>query len=130
MKKEAQDQDCLRMKSSFVVPEGYLEGLTSQIMSRLPEKSLSAPPRVTMMEYLRPWLYLTAVFAGLGLFINLLVGRNDLGKNVAADSLFVQTTVPAETHSVMWTDDDAEYLEYLETQYVGYILAEEMSNYE
>ncbi|MDR2809832.1 MAG: hypothetical protein LBB84_04650 [Tannerellaceae bacterium] len=130
MKKEVQDLDRLRMKNPFVVPEGYMEGLTSQVMSRLPEKSLSEPKRVTMIDFLRPWLYLAAVFAGLGLFVNLLVGKSGSEKNVTADSLFVQTSIPAETLSAMQTEEDAEYLEYLEVQYVGYILAEEMGNYE
>ncbi|MDR2388856.1 MAG: hypothetical protein LBD89_03600 [Tannerellaceae bacterium] len=127
MEKEAQDLDHLRMESPFVVPEGYMEGLTSRIMRQLPEKSLLEPERVTMMDFLRPWLYLAAVFAGLGLFINLLVGKSGPGENTTADSLFVQTVIPAET---LQTEEDAEYLEYLEIQYVGYILAEEMGDYE
>jgi hypothetical protein len=130
MKKEAQDLDRLRKESPFVVPEGYMKGLTYRIMSRLPEKSLSEPGKVTMMDFLRPWLYLAAVFAGLGLFVNLLVGRSNSEKNVASDSLFVQTAIPTETLSAIQTEEDAEYLEYLEVQYVGYILAEEMGNYE
>jgi hypothetical protein len=130
MKKETQNTDRLRIENPFIVPTGYMEGLTSQIMSRLPEKSLKEPKKVTTMEYLRPWLYLAAVFVGMGLFVDLLISRGDSGKDIVADSLFVQTTIPEETLSAMQTEEDAEYLEYIETQYVDYILAEEMSIYE
>ncbi|MDR1939002.1 MAG: hypothetical protein LBQ73_10980 [Tannerellaceae bacterium] len=129
MKKETQGLDHLKGANPFVVPEGYMEGLTSRVMSRLPDKPLSEPQKVTMMDHLRPWLYLAAVFAGLGLFVNLLVGRSGSGENAATDSLLVQTTISEAIPSIQ-AEEDEEYLEYLETQYVGYILAEEMGNYE
>ncbi|MDR1918172.1 MAG: hypothetical protein LBQ65_00820 [Tannerellaceae bacterium] len=130
MEEETQDLDRLRGANPFIVPEGYMEGLSSRIMSRLPDKPFSEPVRVTLMDRLRPWLYLAAVFAGLGLFVNLLVGKKDAGQSIAADSLLVQTTISEGMTFSMQTEEEAEYLEYLETHYVGYILAEEMGNYE
>ncbi|MDR1556746.1 MAG: hypothetical protein LBS88_06910 [Tannerellaceae bacterium] len=135
MKEETQKLEHLKEDNPFLLPEGYMEGLTSRIMSHLPDQAYTtdAPEKVTMMDHIRPWLYLAAVFAGLGLFINLLVDGGKAEGNAAEDSLWVQTTIPPEAFSAIqevWEKEDAEYLEYIETQYVSYILAEEIDNYE
>ena len=39
MKTERNNLDHFKGKNPFTVPEGYMEGLTANIMSRLPEKS-------------------------------------------------------------------------------------------
>lgn len=123
--------DHLKGKNPFKVPEGYMEGLTSQIMSQLPEKPVQTAKTVTMMERVRPWLYMAAVFAGLLLFFRAIVavtGSGDMGTN---DSLLVHTDIPADNRNTLFQDDvydeNEEYLEYIENQYASYILAEEMA---
>ena len=68
MKTEQNNLDRLKGKNPFTVPEGYMEGLTANIMSQLPERELKRGEKVSLMDRVRPWLYMAAVFAGLGLF--------------------------------------------------------------
>jgi hypothetical protein len=127
MKGETQKLDRMKGSNPFRVPEDYMEDLTSLIMSRLPkEQPYVKLKRITMMDHIRPWLYLAAVFAGLGLFINLLVRKGDSGNNMVVDSLLVQTTISQEVFYGIQEEEDADYLEFIESQYVGYILAEEI----
>lgn len=71
MKKEENNLDRLKGTNPFTVPEGYMEGLTERIMSQLPEKQEERAKRISLMDRVRPWLYMAAVFAGLGLFSRL-----------------------------------------------------------
>jgi hypothetical protein len=130
MKEETQKLEQLKEEKPFLLPEGYMEGLTSHIMSHLPEQAYTEPEKVTMMDHIRPWLYLVAIFAGVGLFVNLLVGKGETSGNATRDSLWIQTSIPLEAFSAIQEKEDSEYLEYIETQYVSYILAEEIDNYE
>ena len=75
MKTEQNNLDRLKGKNPFTVPEGYMEGLTANIMSQLPEREPEEEvKKVSLMDRVRPWLYMAAVFAGLGLFFKVLVG--------------------------------------------------------
>lgn len=65
MKKEENNLDRLKGTNPFTVPEGYMEGLTERIMSQLPEKPEERAKRISLMDRVRPWLYMAAVFAGL-----------------------------------------------------------------
>ncbi|MDR1645248.1 MAG: hypothetical protein LBS05_05425 [Tannerellaceae bacterium] len=130
MKKGTQELDCMKGEKPFLVPEGYMENLTPRVMSELPERTYANPKRITTMEYIRPWLYMASVFAGLGLFVNLLIGKGDSGHTVVSDSLLVHTTIPQDVYSDSQDEEEADYLEFIESQYVGYILAEEMGEYE
>lgn len=130
MKKETNNLDRLKGENPFKVPDGYMEGLTSQIMSKLPEKTFEEPKKVTLMDRMRPWIYMAAVFAGLGLFFNLLVGDGGADKGIGTDSLFVQSNLSSQTVASVQTDENEDYLEYLESQYENYILAEEMGYFE
>ena len=49
----------------FRVPDGYFENLTSEVMSRLPEKETPAiiKREPTKWERIKPWVYMTAMFA-------------------------------------------------------------------
>ena len=116
MKTEQNNLDRLKGKNPFTVPEGYMEGLTANIMSQLPEREPEEEvKKVSLMDRVRPWLYMAAVFAGLGLFFKVLVGPEDVS--------------PASV-SALQAAEDEEYLEYLEEQYAGYILAEEIGETE
>ena len=117
MKTEQNNLDRLKGKNPFTVPEGYMEGLTANIMSQLPEREPEEEvKKVSLMDRVRPWLYMAAVFAGLGLFFT--------------DSLLVKTEVSPASVSALQAAEDEEYLEYLEEQYAGYILAEEIGETE
>jgi hypothetical protein len=131
MKDEVRKPDYLKGNNPFRVPKGYMEGLAARIMDQLPDRSCVVVPRkVVVMDYVRPWLYLVAVFAGLGLFINLLIGKDDLGNTVVADSLWVQNSMYQEAFSSIRAEENADYLEYIESHYVGYIFAEETGDFE
>lgn len=106
-----------------------MEGLTANIMSQLPEREPGKEAKkVSLMDRVRPWLYMAAVFAGLGLFFKVLVGPED--KAAKTDSLLVKTEVSPASVSALQAAEDEEYLEYLEEQYAGYILAEEIGETE
>ncbi|MDR1980801.1 MAG: hypothetical protein LBQ39_04160 [Tannerellaceae bacterium] len=130
MKKESNNLVHMKGKNPFTVPDGYMEGLTSRIMTRLPEKTHQEAVKVTFMDRVRPWIYMAAVFAGLGLFFKIFLATDDQGGDVKTDSLFVQTMISSDTFSSMQAGENEEYLEYLESQYTDYILAEELAYYE
>lgn len=127
MKKEENNLDRLKGTNPFTVPEGYMEGLTERIMSQLPEKPEERAKRISLMDRVRPWLYMAAVFAGLGLFFKAIVGINSSDGSTASDSLLVRTEVPTTALDAIEAEEDEEYLEYLEVQYANYLLDEELS---
>ncbi len=130
MKKELNNLDRLKGKNPFTVPDGYMEGLTSRVMDRLPEKKYEVPRKVTVGERIRPWAYLAAVFAGLGLFFRVLVGFDGSDQPAGSTTDLLVQSYPSQTLSAIQSEEDEEYLEYIESQYASYILAEEMANYE
>lgn len=131
MKDERNNLGRLKGKNPFSVPEGYLEGLPAQIMSQLPEKPRQETvTRISLMQRLRPWLYMAAVFAGLGLFFKAIVTVLP-SDGTHSDSLLVKTDVPADSLDALEeTEEDEEYLEYIEAQYTNYLLAEELAQSE
>jgi hypothetical protein len=126
---QAQKLEQLKGSNPFSVPEGYMEGLVPRIMLRLPEKT-QTKRSVRMMDYMRPWLYLAAVFAGLLLFFKAVIRTETEGVASVNDSLLVRTDIPADLQNALYGEDayaeDEEYLEYIENEYANYILAEEM----
>lgn len=129
MKTEENNLDRFKGKNPFSVPEGYMEGLTANIMSQLPDKSPEKEVNnISLMQRVRPWLYMAAVFVGMGLFFRVLVGFDP--KTDKAGSLLVKTDITANQISATQAAEDEEFLEYLEDQYAGYILAVDMSESE
>lgn len=129
MKKKENKLDQFKDKNPFSVPEGYLENLTSQIMSQLPEQpeQIEEAKQITMMARIRPWLYMAAVFLGLLLFFRALVGITDTDEGGTTDSLLVHTTVTDSFYPEGESyDEEEEYWDYIENTYASYILAEEM----
>lgn len=122
----------LKGRNPFKVPEGYLEGLTQQVMDQLPERSFEEPVQVSLWSRVLPWIYLAAAIAGLGLFFDVLNGKSEKeGTNVSSlDTYIVHSDIPGMSLPIFELDEDADYLEYLETQYTSYILAEEIRNFE
>ena len=128
MEKEQNNLDRFKGKNPFTVPEGYMEDLTADIMSRLPEKPQAEVKKISMMDRMRPWLYMAAVFAGLGLFFKAIVGID--GDQSKTDTLLVQSNDASAAISAIQDAENEVYLEYLEAQYTDYLLAEELGNYE
>ncbi|KKB52446.1 MULTISPECIES: hypothetical protein [Parabacteroides] len=128
MEKEQNNLDRFKGKNPFTVPDGYMEDLTANIMSQLPEKPQVEAKKISMMDRMRPWLYMAAVFAGLGLFFKAIVGID--GEQSKTDTLLVQSNDASATISAIQEAENEEYLEYLEAQYTDYLLAEELGNYE
>lgn len=127
MKTERNNLDHFKGKNPFTVPEGYMEGLTANIMSQLPEKSpKEEAKKVSLMDRVRPWLYMAAVFAGLGLFFKVLVGDGG-EQSQNADSLLVKSNVTANSISAKQEAEDEDYLEYLEDRYAGFLLTGDIS---
>ena len=126
--------DDLKGKQPFRVPEGYMAGLTNQIMDRLPELPKEEEPQsVSLMDRLRPWLYLAAVFIGMGLYFRVIVDADKSVNQASVDSLLVQSEVSEAAVEAIDADisaDDADYLEYLEDQYNDYLLQESLTDLE
>lgn len=128
MKKKENNPEQFNRENPFRVPEGYFENLTSQVMSKIPEQLVEREPAkgISMIDRIRPWLYLAAVFAGLLLCFRALIGISGSNDNsLTQEPLWVHSEVSADFY-----DEDEEYLEYLENQYANYILAEEMAFFE
>lgn len=126
--------DDLKGKQPFRVPEGYMAGLTNQIMDRLPELPKEEEPQsVSLMDRIRPWLYLVAVFIGMGLFFRVIVDADKSVNQASVDSLLVQSEVSEAAVEAIDADisaDDADYLEYIEDQYNDYLLQESLTDLE
>ena len=79
MKEEEKIRKELGTENPFRVPEGYFEGFTSDLMSRLPEKEKSDVFRTpTLWEKVRPWVYMAAMFVGAALIIRVASSRVDI----------------------------------------------------
>lgn len=129
MEKEQNNLNRLKGKNPFTVPNGYMEDLTANIMSQLPDKPrVEEAKKISMMDRVRPWLYMAAVFAGLGLFFKGIVSLE--GEKSQSDTLLVQSSNEVSDTKAAMLEEEDEYLEYLEAQYTDYLLAEELGNYE
>ena len=130
MDKKTYNLDNLRGKQPFSVPKGYMDGLTDRIMNQIPEKRPQAeePLVISWADRVRPWLYLAAVFAGLGIFFKTIVGVIPQTEN-AEDSLLVQSERPLVSPDEIQDEqeEDLEYLEYIEMKYSDDLIANELN---
>ncbi|MFC2452493.1 MAG: hypothetical protein ACFNUG_06940 [Tannerella forsythia] len=114
-----------KKKNSFRVPEGYMEGLTDRIMARLPECPQQKETKVvSMADKIRPWLYLAASFIGLLLIFKGIQGER-VQKDHTADPLLVKMEAPEASLNAI-SEEDQEFLEYLEAQYADELFLEEV----
>lgn len=127
MTTEQKNLDRLKGKNSFSVPEGYMEGLTAQIMSQVPEKVPVKEVKISLMDRVRPWLYMAAMFVGLGLFFKVFLDTGEQKEMNTSDALIVKTDVPVGSISAIQAEEDEDYLEYLEAQFADNLLADEMA---
>ena len=115
MEKEKNNLDVLMNRQPFRVPEGYFEGFTDDFMSRIPEKPVSESPKISLYTYVKPLLYLAAMFVGAMVFlsiINYMRGGSQEGENGAmAKTEITSSNVYAEI------GEDAEFMEYIEEMY-------------
>ena len=110
-------------KQPFKLPSNYMEGLTEQIMSSLPEAPLQIEQPVTLITKLRPYFYMAAMFASMVFVLRLLIG------DAAVDT---QQTLDKTTMFTAKSEDiaDEEFLEYIEEQYNSSLLKEEVYFFE
>ena len=130
MKKEENNLERLKGTNPFIVPEGYMEEFTERIMAQLPDKPQEEENVVSLMDHVRPWLYLAAMFVGLGLFFKAIVGIGGSEGNALPDSLLVRTEIPAPVIIDDEMSEDEEYLEYLEAKYTDYLMNEDFDESE
>ena len=135
MEKNIQENrlDRLKGKQPFRVPEGYMEGLTSRIMEGLPESPVVEAESVSLVERIRHWLYLAAVFAGMGLFFKAIIGIEGVHEESATDSLLVRSDIPSSSLEAIDAEvaqEEADYLEYIEERYADYLLKESLTESE
>ena len=103
----------LKGRQPFRVPEGYFEGFTEDFMSRLPEKQVTETKTISFSERMKPLLYLAAMFAGALIIINII----NFNKKDNTDVSNVTSVVSPITGNATDSDDDAEFLEYIEDMY-------------
>ena len=133
MNKKENTLDRLKGKQPFRVPDGYMEGLTNRIMESLPEPPVMEAESVSLVERIRPWLYLAAVFAGMGLFFKAIIGVDSAREDTLSDTLLVRSEVPSASLEAIEseaTQEEADYLEYIEERYANYLLRESLAESE
>ena len=125
--------DRLKGKQPFRVPDGYMEGLTNRIMEGLPDSPVMEAESVSLVERIRPWLYLAAVFAGMGLFFKAIIGVDSAREDTLSDTLLVRSEVPSASLEAIESEaaqEEADYLEYIEERYANYLLRESLAESE
>ena len=133
MNKKENTLDRLKGKQPFRVPDGYMEGLTNRIMESLPEPPVMEAESVSLVERIRPWLYLAAVFAGMGLFFKAIMGVDSAREDTLSDTLLVRSEVPSASLEAIESEaaqEEADYLEYIEERYANYLLRESLAESE
>ena len=113
MKEEDAISRKVGMENPFQVPDGYFEGLTSEVMNRLPEKEVSAleSRQPTLWEKVKPWVYMAAMFTGAALIIR--IASTDSAVNterMAADEAEIEYINAVVENSML---DDYELYVYL-----------------
>jgi hypothetical protein len=122
--------DELKGRNPFQVPDSYLKGLTGQIMSLLPEKPREETNAIPLYERIRPWIYLAAVFVGLMILFKALNRPFTAdGNRLPDESLYVQVA-PSEGRLSVSSEEDEDFLEYLETNYFNDAFTETMEKIE
>lgn len=63
-------------KNPFMVPEGYFDNFSKELMNKLPEKEQTSTPQetITTWQRIKPWIYMAAMFCGLMFSVRVVVG--------------------------------------------------------
>lgn len=127
MEKEPITPDTYRAKTDpFRVPEGYFDGLTDRIMAALPERPMhEEPSTVSLMDKVKPLLYLAAAFLAMMLLFKGLSTFRPATKG-AVRPLYVQHATATDAA----TEDELDYLDFLESQYADLFFSDEIDAWE
>ena len=117
MEKEKNTLEELLNRQPFRVPEGYFEGFTDQLMSRIPEKTVSEPETISIYTRIKPFLYLAAMFVGAMIMLNV-IGKKNSGSSGDDNGTPVNAGLVSSVNDHVVTNEDAEFLEYIEEMYV------------
>lgn len=111
----------------FRVPDGYFEGLTNRILSTLPDPSADAPqpPTVSLMEKVKPLIYLAAAFLGMVLLFKGLSALRPADRTTERPLYVQHATTPSAA-----ADDEADFLDYLEAQYADLFFSDDINEWE
>ena len=111
----------------FRVPDGYFEGLTNRIPSALPDSPADAPqpPTVSLMEKVKPLIYLAAAFLGMVLLFKGLSALRPADRTTERPLYVQHATTPSAA-----ADDEADFLDYLEAQYADLFFSDDINEWE
>ena len=111
----------------FRVPDGYFEGLTNRILSALPDSPAYAPqpPTVSLMEKVKPLIYLAAAFMGMVLLFKGLSALRPADRTTERPLYVQHATTPSAA-----ADDEADFLDYLEAQYADLFFSDDINEWE
>ena len=108
MKKNDNKLEAITKKDPFKVPEGYFEGFTADVMSKLPERPAESQT-ISLWEKVKPWVYMAAMFAGIALMLDLLVKKPNNGQNTvsvyASDGLNLKSSNDIEDFYHYYEDE-------------------------
>jgi len=127
MKAKLNELDDLKGKNPFKVPDGYIEEIGKQIMVAIPEESFKATKVISLRDRVRPWMYLAAAFAGLLIILQIFIKPVSRDIDQPDNASVLQAFVSDELLQII-SDDDLEYLEFIENQYLDREFAEAFDN--
>lgn len=107
-------------KNPFTVPESYFETLSDQVMSRLPDREVSHPIKVSMWTKAKPLVYMAAMFIGTYFIIQVMFKSTDGQQAMSVDSGVVESQYISSTDNY-WSNvqvSEDEFYNYLEDQLV------------
>ena len=116
MEKENNKLDELMSRQPFRVPDGYFEGFTEDIMSRIPEKPVSESEKISLYTRIKPLLYLAAMFAGAIILLNIISDKK-ANLREAGNGASVKSGLISSTNDPADIGEDADFLEYIEDMY-------------
>jgi len=113
MDKEKNILESLKGRNPFRVPDGYFEGFTDLMMSRLPDKpAIEQGKKISLFGNMRPLLYLAAAFVGVIILFNVFNVFYKIAPVPDNQENMALASVPADE-----VDEDADFLEYIEDLY-------------
>lgn len=106
-------------KNPFTVPESYFETLSDQVMSRLPDREVSHPIKVSIWTKAKPLVYMAAMFIGTYFIIQVMFKSGD-EQNMSVDRGVIESQYISSTDNY-WSNvqvSEDEFYNYLEDQLV------------
>ncbi|WP_455497506.1 hypothetical protein [Coprobacter sp.] len=110
------DKDILKRigcDSGMKVPDGYFESFTSRMVNRLGESEIEKEEKVTIWQRIKPWLYMTAMFAGIALMVRLFVPEKEIENTSVAETEVNMTNENVEDYLFYSNVDEYSVYEYL-----------------